>query len=254
MTAARELMRDFAGNLRVARWWIAAQFVGFPLILLAGIGWTRLPEKHWWQVVLSLLMPLLLLALSLVLKAGTVRRMLSGREGRVWLIWGALALLLWMILAWLIWALLDSWDDRIFLWASYLNSKAPAGWRGRLFTFQHLSLWFTQIEWLLRWIVLPTLLIPFGAASAVRALRIRWLSTLHVVHNWRWFLAVVLFALLGVALPTHFFAGTPGGTLTAQLWAVVFKLAGAYLLTFFCWILLLAWVCALLKLEEARKP
>ncbi len=251
--AARELMRDLAHNLRVARGWIVAQFFGFPLIALAGIGWTRLPDKHWWQLVLSLLLPLLLLVAALVLKAGLVRRMMRESEPRVSLIWGALFLLIWIAIAWLLWALLDRWDDKIYLWAGYLNSKASAWWRARIFTYQHLSLWLTRIEWFLRWVVVPALLIPFGTASAVRAWRLRWFNTLHVVHNWRWFFAVFFFALLGVALPSHFFTGTPHGTLSAQIWAVAFKLIGAYLLAFLGWILLLAWVCALLKQQEATK-
>ncbi len=251
MMTSRELMRDFAYNLRAARGWILAQFLGFPLIILAVIGWTRLPDKHWWQVLLSLLLPLLILAIAFVLKAGMVRRMMSESEPRVALIWGALSLLVWIVVAWLLWMLLDLWDDKIYLWASYLNSRAPAGWRAHTFTYEHLSLWLMRIEWFLRWIVIPALLIPFGAASVVRAWRLQWLNTLHVVHNWRWFFAVVVLALLGVALPGHFFTGTPSGTLHAQVWAVGLKIVGAYLLTFASWILLVAWVCALLKQQEA---
>jgi hypothetical protein len=246
-------MSNLRQNLRAARGWIVAQFLGFPLIALAGIGWTRLPDKHWWQVALSFLLPVLLLAAAVVLKAGIVRRMMSESEPRTSLFWGALSLLVWIAIVWLLWALLDRWDDKVYLWAGYLNSKASAWWRGRIFTFEYLSLWLTRIEWFLRWIVVPALIIPFGAASAVCAWRLRWFSTLHVVHNWRWFLAVILFALLGVALPTYFFTGTPHGTLSAQFWAIACKIIGAYLLAFFCWVVLLAWVCALLKHEEAAK-
>jgi hypothetical protein len=251
--AVHELMHDLAHNLRTARGWILVQFFGFPLIVLAGAGWTRLPDKHWWQVALSLLLPLLLLALALVLNAGTVRSMMREGELRASLFWGALSLLVWIAIAWLLWALLDRWDDKIYLWASYLNSKTSAWLRGRVFTYQHLSLWLTRIEWLLRWIVIPSLLMPFGAASAVRAWRLHWVSTLHVVHNWRWFLAIIFFALLGVALPSHFFTGAPQGALSAQIWAVALKLIGAYLLVFLSWIMLLAWVCTLLKRQVTPK-
>ena len=252
--AIHELMRDFAANLRTARGWILAQFLGFPLIALAGIGWTRLPDKLWWQVALSFLLPLLLLAAALVLNAGLVRRMMSECEPRVSLLWGALSLLVWIAVAWLLWALLDKWDDKIYLWASYLNSKASAWWRARIFTYQHFSLWLTRIEWFLRWIVVPALLIPFASASALRAWRLRWIGTLHVVHNWRWFLAAIVFALLSVALPSRFFAGAPHGTLSAQIWTAALKVIGAYLLAFLSWILLLAWTCALLKQQESLKP
>jgi hypothetical protein len=251
--AARELMRDFGSGLREARVWIAAQFVGFPLLALAGIGWTRLPEKHAWQVALVLVIPLVLVAAALALKAGLVRRMMAPSEGRVRLVWGALALLVWMILAWFVWSLLDRYDDHIWQYAAYLNSKAPAWWRGRLFTFAHISAWLTHVEWLLRWVVMPSIVVPLGVSSAVRGWRLHWRSTLHVIHDWRWFFAVLALALVGVGLTGHFFSGAPHGSLSAQVWAVALKLVGAYLIGFFCWIVLLAWVCALLRSKEAAK-
>ena len=252
--ALHDLMRDLARNLRVARGWIAAQFLGFPLLILACMGWTHLPEKNWWQVALSFLLPLLFLAAALVLKAGTVRCMMSESEGRVRLIWGALALLLCIVIVWILWVLLDHFDDRIFMWASYLNSKSPAWLRARLFTYQQLSLWLARIEWILRWVVVPAIFVPLGAVSAVSAWRLNWRVVLRTVCDWRWFLIVLVLALVSVALPGHFFAGSPRGSLNAQIWAVVLKLLGAYLLAFLCWILLLGWACALLKRHQDVKP
>ena len=251
--ALRDLMSGFAHNLRAARWWIAAQFLGFPLIALAFIGWTRLPEKHWWQVALSLLLPLVLLAAALVLKAGAVRRMMSESQPRAPLFWGALSLLVWIAIAWFVWALLDKWDDKIFLWSGYLSSKAPAGWRARLFTYQHLFFCFTRIEWFLRWIVLPALLIPFGTASAVSAWRLIWRAAFRVLCDWRWLLAALVLGFLGVDPSGESFHSAPHGTLAAQIWALVFKITYAYVWGFVCWILLLAWACTLLKHAEAPK-
>ncbi len=251
--AARELMRDFGGGLREARGWIAAQFVGFPLLALAGIGWTRLPEKHAWQVALVLVIPLVLAAAVLALEVGTVRRMMAASEGRVSLVSGALSLLVWMALAWFVWSLLDRFDDHIWQWAAYLNSKAPAWWRERLFTYPHITAWLGNAEWLLRWAIVPAIFVPLGVSSAVRGWRLHWRNTLHVIHDWRWFFAVLVLALVGVALPGHFFSGAPHGSLSAQTWAIALKLTGAYLIGFFCWIVLLAWVCALLRSKEAAK-
>ena len=94
-------------------------------------------------------------------------RSLADDDGkRVKLVWGAMALLVWAALLLALWALLDWCDDRIPLWAGYLNSRASAGGRATLFTYAHLQLWFTDIEWLLRWIVIPAKLIPHAIASA----------------------------------------------------------------------------------------
>jgi hypothetical protein len=69
---------------------------------------------------------------------------------------------------------------------------------------------------------------------------------IRVLLSWRWWLAVLAASLAGVALPEHFFAGLPTGTVSHQVWAVIFKLAGAYVLAVGCWVLLLAWCAVLL--------
>jgi hypothetical protein len=65
--------------------------------------------------------------------------------------------------------------------------------------------------------------------------------------NWRWWLAIGIAALVSVTLPSHFFSGLPQGTVAHQVWAVIFKLIGAYLLPVCCWVLLLAWAAVLLS-------
>jgi len=64
---------DLFRRLRLGWRWVAAQFVLTALLILAGLAWTRLPDKHWWQVALSLLVPILLGISALELQAGTVR-------------------------------------------------------------------------------------------------------------------------------------------------------------------------------------
>ena len=52
--------KDLFHRLGFSWRWILAQFVGILLFLVIGLAWTRLPEKHWWQVALSMLIPVLL--------------------------------------------------------------------------------------------------------------------------------------------------------------------------------------------------
>ena len=148
--------------------WLAAGLWGSSggmlLLILATLAWTRLPDKHWWEVALSLLIPVLLAICVLELQAGTVRRLADDDGKRVKLVWGAVTLLVWIAVGAAMWALLDWCDDRIWLWASYLNSKASAHGRVTVFTVEHIQRWFTVAEWVLRWMVVPGKLIPLAAA------------------------------------------------------------------------------------------
>jgi hypothetical protein len=250
------LFRDLFRRLLLSRAWIAAQFGLTLVLILVGLAWTRLPEKHVWQVLLSLLLPLLLAIAALELQAGTMRGMADDDGKRVKLVWGAMTLLLWLALWWITWALLDWCDDRFGLWAGYLNSQAPAHWRAKFLTYAHISQWMTWLEWALRWIVLPAKLIPCAIASAQCGWRLPIRRVLHLLWNWRWWLGVTIVALISVALPGHFYTAVPHGSVHAQEASVALKLTASYLLAVGGWVLLLAWAGVLFgqqkPLEDAR--
>jgi hypothetical protein len=241
---------DLSRRLRLSRGWVAAQYWATVLIILAGIAWTRLPDKYAWQVGLTLLIPLVLLAALLLLEAGTMRMLLHDEQSRAGMIHGALTLLVWIAIGCMAWVVLDMCDDRTILWAGYLNSKAPAHLRATLFSFAQIQLWITRLIWISRWIVVPAKVIPHAVASAQWGWRLPWRRSLRVILNWRWWIAVAVAALVGVALPGHFFAAEPFGTVSHQVWAVGLKLAGAYLLAITSWVLVLAWAAVLLE----RRP
>jgi hypothetical protein len=246
MTTLNDLLR----RLRTSVAWVAAQFWATLLIVLVGVGWTRVPERHVWQVGLTLLLPLLMLAAMLVLEAGTMRSFFHRDERRVRFEWGALTLLVWIAVVWIAWFILDWCDDQIPLWASYLNSRASAHARARLFTYEHLQLWLTILVWIFRWIVVPAKVIPHALASAQWGGRLPWRKLWRMLLNWQWWIGAVIAALVGVLLPSYFFNGEPHGTVTHQVWAVSLKLAGAYLLAVASWVLLLAWAAVLLVRDE----
>jgi hypothetical protein len=245
--AATGILNDLFRRLRLSLPWVAAQFWVTLLLVLAGVAWTRLPDQYAWQVGLTLLLPLVLLAVALVLQAGTMRKLLNQEQGRVPLAMGALTLVAWAALVWLAWWLLDWCDDQIPLWAGYLNSRASAHTRATLFSYEHIQRWLTLAEWILRWIVVPAKVIPHAMASAQWGWRLPWRKLIRLLLNWRWWLAIGIAALVSVTLPSHFFSGLPQGTVAHQVWAVIFKLIGAYLLPVCCWVLLLAWAAVLLS-------
>ena len=50
--------KDLLRRLRLSLSWVAAQYVLTLGLVLIGLAWTRLPDKHVWQVALTLLVPL----------------------------------------------------------------------------------------------------------------------------------------------------------------------------------------------------
>jgi hypothetical protein len=254
--AAANPLNDLFSRLRSSLAWVAAQFWATLLLILAGAAWTRLPDSYAWQVGLSLLVPLVLLAAALLLQAGTMRKLHQLEQRRVHLALGVLTLLVWAAIVWAAWALLDWCSDQIPDWAGYLNSRASAHLRATLFTYDHIQSWLTSLVWIFRWIALPAKVIPYAMASAQWGWRLPWRKIIRLLFNWRWWLAVVIAALVAVEWPSHFFAGEPQGTISHQVWAVMLKLAGTYLLAIVCWVLLLAWCAVLLGrgAPAAEKP
>lgn len=244
------LLNDLLHRIRLAWAWIVAQFLGSAILVAIAVGWTRIPEKHLWQVMLTLLVPPLLLIAVFVLQAGTIRRLLHDEHPRAPLAWGAASLLAWIAIVWLGWSILDWCDGQISLWASYLNSKSPASLRAHLLTYDHLQHWMTILESVLRWIVLPGELVPFAVVSACHGWRLPLSRPLRILFNWRWWLGVAAAALLAVRVSHRLFLGAPHGTVHAQIYRVVFKLLLAWLLPVLCWVLLLAWSGVL----YARQP
>ena len=254
------LIRDGIARLKHAWLWMVAQFIGLALLIALGILWTRIPEKYIWQVALTFLVPAAIIFAFLILQAGTLRAWLrpetaitteapSGLEDdderqpqRVRLIWGALTLLVWIAVGWVLWALLDRADDQTYQWAGYLNSKFWPQARATWGSFEHLNRDLEWALWALRWIVVPGLLIPLGCCSAARGLlRLPWRRALPVWGNWTWWPVVIAWALIGEAWPQTWFNADPHGTVHEQVWRVVLKLVGAYLLAVMGWNKVLGW-------------
>ena len=251
--AAMTEIKDMLGRLVGAWGWIAGQFGGILLLIALGLAWTRLPDKYGWQVALTLIVPLLLVLVMLELQAATMRALAADDRRRVKLVWGVLVLLVWAAVFWAAWAVLDWCDAQIPQWAGYLNSRFSAHARARVFTYAHLAQWMTCAEWVLRWIIVPGKLIVCAVASAQWGWRLPWRTLIRLLLNWRWWLAAVVAALVSVVLPAHFFNGLPSGTVAHQVWAVMLKLAAAYVLAVGCWLLLLAWAAVLLDRTQTAR-
>jgi hypothetical protein len=89
-------VHDLFRRLSRAWNWVTAQVVLTLLLILFFAAWTRLPDRHVWQVMLTLAMPLLLVGSLMELEAGTVRAFADDDGKRVKLVWGAVILLVWV--------------------------------------------------------------------------------------------------------------------------------------------------------------
>lgn len=259
LTTTRDLFASAAHRLLRARLWAALQFAGLALLIAVGLAWTRIPEKNVFEVLLTLLIPVLVAAGFLALQAAFLRSLLcpaapapETSQPKASFALGALTLLLWIAIGWTLWNFLDRFDSHQYDWASYLNSRFNADMRASVFTFDHLAKWLGGIAWLLRWTVVPGLLLPLGCTALFALRRAPWRRIVGVWINWRWWPMVFILMLIGEALPQTFFNADPKGSIQAQISRVILKFIGAYLISVLCWIIALAWSTTLLIGIEPR--
>ena len=239
--------RDFLHRLRHSLGWIGAQYWATLLLIAIGVAWTRLPDKYWWQVLLTLLIPALLIITFLALETGTMRSLAASESKHTKFAWGALMFAVWAAIYAAMWIFLNWCGDQIPAWAGYLNSRASAHARASFLTYNQIQNWFTILVWIFRWIIVPGKLIPCAIASTQFGWRLPWSRLIRFMFNWRWWPAVILAALAAVEWPGHFYNAIPQGSVSHQVWTVLFKLAANYLLSITSWILLLAWGAALIS-------
>ncbi len=244
------MIMDWMQRVRRAWVWIVLQFAGLAMLIALGLLWTRIPEKHVWQVLLTLLVPLILVAAFLVLQAGTFRSFLhparAGGSPRIALGCGAATLLIWIAVGWALWALLDRFDDHTWSWAIYLSSKAGQQDRVHWASYGHLNRYLGWAGWTLRWVIVPGLLMPLASSAAWGLRHLPWRRVLRLFIDWRWWPGVLFSALVGEAWPQTWFDTEPHGTVHQQVMRVILKVAAAYLLATWCWVRLLGWSATLL--------
>ena len=209
------LIGDGWGRFKRAWLWVAAEYVGLAVLIALGLGWTRIPEKSGLDVALTIAVPLFIAAGFLWLQAGLVRGFLpppvlvdtkedEDNPEPKWVpfAWGAATLLVWIAIGWVLWALLDKFDDHIWSWSSYLNSKFDPHARTHWASYALLSRDLTWAEWVLRWVVVPGLLIPVGVCSAAWGIfRTPWRGATRLWVSWKWWPLVAAWALIGEAWP-----------------------------------------------------
>ena len=130
------------------------------------------------------------------MQAGTFRSLVGGEKRT-----GLMLAMLWLLgnglFAWLLISLAMHWDDKIDLYAGYLNSRLPAGrMRALWLSSDHISTFFSWLEWFLVWVTVPALILPVAALDTVDGIRLRKLAELKFLKKLIIWIPALIIALL----------------------------------------------------------
>jgi hypothetical protein len=212
------LLRSAVGALSVR--WITQQIGLTLLVFVLGVAWLRIPDASAVDVVGTVLLGLLVLALAgggeTVLLLRLSRRPVA--VSRV--VIGGVAILLG-IAVWLGWsALLEHVSANVSQWEGYLNSRFPHGLRN-IFSYEHLYTWTLWLLSLLKWLGAGAVAaIVAGSAVSVhpaRAVR----ATLRSLVYWIGFLVSVYVALTFTGWIADW---TPGHGLTVESLSLILRM------------------------------
>jgi hypothetical protein len=188
-----------------ARWWLVAQLLLTAVLIALCIVWLRLQDKHTWQVALTLILPLLIIATFVWLQSATMRSLMSDPR-RIKLIFAAMTFVAWVLLAWVALTLAFNFDDKIELYAGYLNSRSPVSWRAKFLTEEHIATVFNWFEWFMVYVVIPGVFIPLASLTSVTGAGLPKLSELKYLAQRRWWIPILAIALvIGFFFSTNFF-------------------------------------------------
>ncbi len=199
---------------------VAMQQIALGLLLfLLLIGWLHIPDANAFEVAASILLALLIagiagagesaIALRLAHRPVTARNLLPG-TGCVFV-----SALLWYGVS----LAVDHFSVNDGLRAGYLNSRFPASMR-HVFSYEHLGVWFAWMWSALRWI----------AAGLLAAAAFAWITCEKpmrglpaVLRSGRYWLSLLLLALVGAVITGTLMTWTPGHGLRVELLSVVLR-------------------------------
>jgi len=204
------LVEALTSSIRNWRLWLL-QFIGNAAIFALFLGWLQVPDAHWWQLLFQFLLMVLIAAAVLVLQGGTLNYFQSVHlEGSkqaplpqafLRALKHILAMAVWVLVFYFLRSLVGRLDDYDQSFPGYLRSGFPA-WLRRMISEPALDNIYSGFVSLLRWVVLPGLLLPFALFSADRGFRgliaLRdWSKTVRSIAYW---IVVAAAAVIGVWL------------------------------------------------------
>lgn len=243
MTMVRESLSATFQNRRL---WLI-QFLLNPAFAALFVIWLQIPEAQVWQLVLSVLFAAAIAVGILVLHGGTLnfsfeRRTISSAFKSA--LRHVIALAIWAAIFYLLWQQIDHLEDAQDQLATYLRSEFPA-WLRRAISLQALQGFCALALFILRWILLPGLLLPFALQCAARGFRAFTPEPLKIwgraLKNPSYWMVMVCAAIVGVYLPGKLMEwklNPSTATLRSEIASLIVRLLVAYVLALISWMAL----------------
>jgi hypothetical protein len=234
-------------SLKNWRLWLV-QFAGNAIIFALFYGWLQVQEAHWWQLFFQALLILLIIVSILVLHGGTLAYFQSAHADRAAQLLPAFrkalkhiaALAVCVFIVHIPWALSGHLYNYQTSFPGYLRSEFPA-WLRRMISEPALDNTYTFLLFVLRWVILPGLLLPFLLFCADKGFRgfIAFRDWRKTVRSLAYWIVLVVAAIVGV----HFVQLVMGwrldpktSTLHGEYMSFAMRQLLAYLLALFSWL------------------
>jgi hypothetical protein len=258
----RPLREALALVLRTPRLW-GVQFLGNALIFAAFAGWLHLPEAHWWDVLLNVIVIALVAVTAVVLHGGTLNYFHSAHADRTAPLMpefkkafkNFFAIAVWAAVFFFLWFLADLLSDYRYSFSGYLRSSLPS-WLRKHTTDTGFTDNYMLLVNMLLWVVLPGLLLPLAALAADRGFRglmqaREWGKTLKRVSYWIVLVLAVIPAGIVITVVLDWKLNPQTATLRGEEFSLFVRLLACYLIGLFPWL----WVCSMLgRLRSAGEP
>jgi hypothetical protein len=246
-----EILHDAGSSLlHSKRVWLI-QFVGNPLLFVFFVGWLLLPVGTEFHLLLNGVMIVALVAVALILHAGTLcfyseqdrREHPLVRSAFLRAVRNIFAIAACVGLVFVLWAVLDSSEHLQLNLPFYVRSLLPG------FVRSHLAVWWFQIAldgiaFAIRWIVIPGLILPLiveAANSGFRAFgKLGRTALKNSVKRASYWVVLLLAAVAGFVAPASLLDWTPESknpTLDLEAFGLIARLSASYVLAVASWLL-----------------
>ncbi|HEU5413988.1 MAG TPA: hypothetical protein VFW31_09535 [Candidatus Angelobacter sp.] len=243
----KPLREAFVLVLRTPRLW-AVQFLGNAVILLLYAGWLRLPEAHWWDLLLNFVVLLLAIVGALALHGGTLNYFPSAHADRAALLTPnfkqalrhCFAIAIWAVVFFFLCFQADRLGDYAYTFPGYLRAELPSWLRKHTTADGFTSLYGFMVGFIV-WVVLPGLLLPGALLAANQGfrglIRLRaWGRVLRRVSYWVVLVLAVVPAGIVVMLLLDWKMNADTATLRGEEISLVLRLLACYVIALFAWL------------------
>jgi hypothetical protein len=250
MSIAKNSREAITGSFSNWRLWLI-QFLINPLLFVLFLVWLRIPVATVSFIILNVLLGLFVLVAAVVLHAGTMNYFFDRyRSERVALkqdFWRALRNLLPFLLCAaayaILWLFVGRLDDYRYTLPIYIRSTLSASMRQHI-TLSFLMAIYSGKVFVIRWILLPGLVLPFAISAASNGFgvfgRKGFVAWKSAVLSFSYWLILTLAALVGVYASgeiAHWTSDFRTSTYAREMFSLVIRMFFSYLLSLCGWLL-----------------